>query len=197
MIKTTQILMNELKNYKNPKTKLQRMVSKGELFPIIQGLYENDKNINPMYLAEIIYSPSYISFETALSFYELIPERVFQIKSATFKKRRKKEYKTYFGTFTYQDVPSDVYSYGVKLVNYGSYTFKIACLEKALLDKLYDSPKISNAKDMREYLFEDLRINPFVLDKMNKEFIYNIYNLYHSKNIDIFVNMLRRNKIYG
>lgn len=195
MIKTTQILINELKDYKNPKTKIQRMVSNGEIFPIIKGLYETDKNVNPFYLSDLIYHPAYISFETALSFYELIPERVVQIKCATFNKKRKKEYKTYFGNYTYQDVPTNVFPYGVKIISFENYTYKIACLEKALLDKLYDSPHIANSKDMRHYLFEDMRVNPFVLEKIDKEFIYGIYKLYHSRNIDIFVNMLRRNKL--
>ena len=197
MIKTTQFLLEELKEYKNPKTKIQRLVSKGELYPIIQGLYETNKNVNPFNLAEVIYSPSYISFETALSFYELIPERVYQITSATFNKRRRKEYNTSFGTYTYQDIPKAVYPYGIRLISVeDGYTYKIACKEKAFLDKLYASVPIANAKDMRDYIFDDLRINPFVLDSFDKEFIYSIYSLYNSRNIELFVNMLKRCKLY-
>ena len=197
MIKTTQFLIDELKDYKNPKTKIQRMVASDELYPIIQGLYETNKFVNPFNLAEAIYSPSYISFETALSFYELIPERVYQITSATFDKHRRKEYNTSFGTYTYRDIPKAVYPYGIRLISVEKgYTYKIACKEKALLDKLYASSPLANAKDMRYYLLDDLRINTFVLESFDKEFIYSIYSLYNSRNIDIFVNMLKRGKIY-
>ena len=89
MIKTYEILKEELKNYKNPKTKIQRMVKNKEIFPITKGLYETNEHVDPFYLANPIYAPSYISFETALSYYDLILERVYMIKNATFKKRKK------------------------------------------------------------------------------------------------------------
>ena len=64
------------------------MVKNKEIFPITKGLYETNEHVDPFYLANPIYAPSYISFETALSYYDLIPERVYMIKSATFKKRK-------------------------------------------------------------------------------------------------------------
>lgn len=90
MIKTYEILKEELKDYKNPKTKIQRMVKNKEIFPITKGLYETNEHVDPFYLANSIYAPSYIyiSFETALSYYDLIPEIVYMIKNATFKKRK-------------------------------------------------------------------------------------------------------------
>lgn len=43
MIKTYQILLNELKEYSNKKTKIQRMVKNKEIYPIAKGLYETEK----------------------------------------------------------------------------------------------------------------------------------------------------------
>ncbi len=45
MIKTTNMLLEELRSYANPKAKLSRMVKRGECFRIARGLYETDKNI--------------------------------------------------------------------------------------------------------------------------------------------------------
>ena len=45
MIKTSAMLMDELKNFVNPTSKIHRLVEKGELVPIVRGLYETDKNI--------------------------------------------------------------------------------------------------------------------------------------------------------
>lgn len=196
MIKTTQVLKEELKEYKNPKTKIQRLVSNNELFPIIQGLYETDRNVNPFYLADPICSPSYISFETALSFYDLIPERVYAIKNASYDKKKKKEYDTMFGKYYYQDIPKQVFTFGIEIYDIDGYTYKIATKEKALLDMLYSLKPVSNMKEMRELLFENLRINEMVLDSFDKDLVTELTPLYHSKNLDLFEKMLRKNKLY-
>ena len=195
MIKTYQILIEELSEYKNPKTKIQRMVKNNEIYPITKGLYETNKNVNPFYLAEPIYSPSYISFETALSYYNLIPERVYAIKSATFKKLKKKEYNTPFGLFIYQDVPSDAFPYGTDIINIDGYTYRIATKEKALLDQLYSTTPIRNMREMREYLFNDMRINEIELDSFDKKIVDELSKLYHSKNVELFSKMLRKDKL--
>ena len=106
MIKTTAMLMNELKEYVNPTAKIRRLVDGGKLVPIVRGLYETDGNIPGYYLAPIIYGPSYLSFEFALAYYSLIPEAVYNFTSATFEKKKEKQYTTPYGTFTYSDVPS-------------------------------------------------------------------------------------------
>ena len=196
MIKTYQILIEELSNYKNPKTKIQRMVINKDLFPITKGLYETNEYVNPFYLADPIYSPSYISFETALSFYELIPERVYQIKNATFDKKKKKEYHTFFGLYVYQDVPKDAFPFGVDIISMDGYTYKIATKEKALLDQLYSTSPLTNMKEMREYLFENLRINEIVLDTFDVNKVNELAPLYHSRNVDLFSRMLSKDKIY-
>ena len=196
MLKTNQILLDELNEYSNKKTKIQRMVKKGDIYPITKGLYETNKYVNPFYLADPIYSPSYISFETALSYYNLIPERVYAIKSATFKKKKRKEYNTSFGLFMYQDVPEEVFPFGTILVNDGEYNFKIASIEKALLDQLYSTSPISNMKEMRAYLFENMRINELVLDTFDKEKVNELSKLYHSRNVELFNKMMKEDKLY-
>ncbi len=90
MIKTTSMLLEELEEYASPKSKLSRMVKRGECFPITKGLYETDPNTPPHLLAGSIYGPSYISFEFALSYYGLIPEAVYTVTCATFEKKKKK-----------------------------------------------------------------------------------------------------------
>ena len=42
MIKTTAMLLDELVNYRSPKTKICRMVEQGDLIPIVKGLYETE-----------------------------------------------------------------------------------------------------------------------------------------------------------
>lgn len=93
MIKTTPILLNDYSSYSNPMMKIKRQVNNGNLIPIIRGLYETDHTIPGYCLARIIYGPSYLSFEFALAWHNLIPEAVYTYTSAIYLKKKKKEYK--------------------------------------------------------------------------------------------------------
>lgn len=85
MLKTNDIIKNELSNYSNKDTKLTREVNKGNLIKIVNDLYETNPNTPSYLLASSIYEPSYISFEYALSYYGLIPERVNVVYLCYFK----------------------------------------------------------------------------------------------------------------
>jgi len=89
---------------------------------------------NQYVIANRIYEPSYISFDSALSFYGIIPESVYTITSATTKATR--EFKINNINFAY---------FKIKKIGYTGYTMKkylnemifIAEPEKALADYLY------------------------------------------------------------
>ncbi|MCQ2743053.1 MAG: hypothetical protein MJ239_07205 [Bacilli bacterium] len=197
MLKTYSLLIEELSDYKNPKTKIQRMVEAKELFPIAKGLYETDPNTNPFYLADPLYSPSYISFETALSYYGLIPERVFAVKCASFRKRKHKRYDTDFGLYMYQDIPESAFPFEIFNVSENGYTMRIAGKEKALLDTIYSSsPTVKNIKELKSLIFDDLRINEALLETLDKRKISDLAPLYHSKNVEIFVEALLGEKLH-
>lgn len=86
------------------------------------------------YVANKIYEPSYISLETALSHYGIIPEVVYAITSVTAKLTR--EYNTPIGVFSYQRIKKQAYTgYSLKEVD-GEKAF-VADPEKALADYLY------------------------------------------------------------
>ena len=125
MIKTTNMMLESLKDYANPKAKLARMVKNRECFPIVKGLYETERNVPAHLLAGSIYGPSYISFEYALGHYGLIPERVVVVTCATFEKKKKKRYETLFGTFSYRDVPAAAFPLALRLVQEGEYFYRI------------------------------------------------------------------------
>lgn len=194
MIKTTDMILEELQSYANPKTKLSRMVKQGKYFQIARGLYETDKNVPGHLLAGSIYGPSYISFEYALGFYGMIPEAVYTITSATFEKRKKKKYETAFGTFTYRDVPSAAFPLNIRLIQEGSYFCRIAEPEKALCDQLYTMPPAKNIKLLAELLFDDLRIEETELLKLEIEKIVFLSDRYHSTNIKKLITLLKRIK---
>lgn len=63
MILNTQQLIKKHNNYVDPKGKIARDVKNGKLFCVRRGLYETNKNVDGLKLAQFIYSPSYVSFE--------------------------------------------------------------------------------------------------------------------------------------
>ena len=148
MIKTTEMMLEELKEYSNPAARLSRMAKKGECFPIVRGLYETDRTVPGYLLAGSICGPSYISFEYALAYYGLIPETVYTITCATFEKKKKKRYETMFGTFLYRDVPSEAFPLELKVVQEKEYFYRIAEPEKALCDKLYTMHPAANCREL-------------------------------------------------
>lgn len=193
MIITNEIAKNKYDEYSNKDTKLSREIKEGNLFKIINGLYETDANTPGYLLASSIYGPSYISFEYALSFYGLIPERVTTITCATFNKKKKKQYDTDFGIFTYRDVPASVYPEEIILKEENNYSYQIASPEKALCDKLYTLAPLSNYSNLENMLFKDLRIDEEKFNKLNVDKIVKLSQLYHSNNVKLLAKYMRRN----
>ena len=182
MIITSAMLMDELRNYANTTSKIRRLVISGELISVVRGLYETDKNVPGYCLAGSIYGPSYLSFEFALSYHSIIPEVVYQFTSATFEKKRQKQYTTPYGTFTYRDVPSEAYPYGVELHEENGYGFQIASPEKAICDQLYTISPVKNRAGLEELLFHDLRIDGDKFRKLNMPLLIELTGCYHTQN---------------
>lgn len=194
MIYSLNDLSIRFKDYTDIRGKIGREVKSGRLIPVARGLYETDANISGKYLAGRIFGPSYLSFDYALYIHSLIPEAIYNTyTSATFKKEKTKSYHNTFGTFTYRDIPSDVYPLGIKLYQENGYSYQIAIPEKALCDKLYSLTPVKNLQELRELLFNDLRIDEDEFNKLNKEIICELAPLYHSTNLKLLCKFIRRN----
>lgn len=100
-----------------------------------QGIYIT--NFNPptkFEIANYLYKPSYISFETALSSYGIIPETVYQITSATPKPT--KELRLQNQSYQYLKIKKKLY-FGYRPTKIRDKLVLMADKEKALLDYLY------------------------------------------------------------
>lgn len=151
--------------YKSPKDKVVQLVNSGTFIRLKKGLYVvspkvSNQTLSVELISNHLYGPSYISFETALSMYGLIPERAYTIKSATAK--RGKKYTNSIGDFKYISVPDKYFAIGIvqKIVN-NTYAYIIASPEKALCDLITTTAglRIQSKKAMREYLIENLRLD--------------------------------------
>lgn len=192
MLKTTGMLNNEFADYANSGAVIRRLVRSGELNVVRHGLYETDKNTPGICLTMHIYGPSYLSFDFALSYYDLIPEAVTRYTCATFKKHKTKEYSTPFGVFSYRDVPETAYPWGLVLKTHNGYPYMIASPEKAVCDKLYTISPVRTQKEMEMLLFEDLRLDRTSFEKLNFKVLEETASLYQTINHRIFRSFIQR-----
>lgn len=159
------VVAEEMVEYGSPKDKISSLEKSGSLIRLKNGLYVVSKSISNQNLsleliANRLHGPSYVSFESALWYWGVIPERVYITKSATLK--RAKNYTTPLGLFEYIKVPDVYFSIGLQhVVKEDAYAFIIARPEKAICDLILSTAglRIQSLKAMREYLYEDLRID--------------------------------------
>lgn len=85
-------------------------------------------------IANRLYKPSYLSFEYALSYYNILPEMSYIITSATTKPTR--TFTADNKTFVFLKIKRNAYA-GYVLVKEEKKSFLIATPEKALVDYLY------------------------------------------------------------
>jgi len=134
---------------------LNEWQDKGYIKKVVDKYYIfSDLELSENVLFEIanrIYSPSYVSLEMALSYYHLIPESVYAVTSVTTRKTN--SFDTKIGNFDYRAVKPDFF-FGYSIENYDDKHYKIASIEKSLLDYFYLNPGIREKRD-----FETLRIN--------------------------------------
>jgi len=180
-------LVTNLGSYKSPKDKVSKLEKSGKIIRLKKGLYVISPDLSKQILSEELIAnhlsgPSYISFETALSYYGLIPERVYTVKSATTK--RKKVYHTPIGIYEYITVPEDYFSIGLtqKIIQ-DSYAFVIATPEKALCDMILSTSglRFQSKKAIDEYLWEDIRINIHTAGMFNTEIIHDCSRVGYKK----------------
>jgi len=194
MILTASMLADQLHEFGDPAGKIMRMRKEERIFPLTRGLYETDPDVPGQCLAGAICGPSYLSFDYALSVYNLIPEVVYAFTSATFKKRRTKNYINRFGRYMYRDVPDAAFPFGITIRKEHGYEYRIAVPEKALCDKLYSMPPVTSVKDIRRMLFDDLRINEDAFAMLDAESFLQIGDRYRSNNLKYLVKYIRGNK---
>lgn len=194
---TYQAIMSCLKGYAKPRDKLSQLLKKKALIRVKQGLYVfgdlfRKTPLCRELLANLIYGPSYVSLEWALSYHRLIPEAVHTITSVTLK--RSKSFETPLGIFSYDHLHSDRYSEGVSLVDRAPYQcFHIASKEKALCDFLIlRRGKISSSKICLEILIEDMRIDEDELHELNLESIRKINQKKPHSAISFLIKVLEK-----
>lgn len=173
-------LVSQLSGYKAPNFKVHSMIKEGQLISLKKGLYvvpskKSGELISLPLVANHLYGPSYVSLEFALYHYGIIPEFVADITSVCTK--RGKTFETDLGRFTYQKLPTNYYSLGIRSVKESdTLAYLMASPEKALCDWLTLTPnlRLYSVKGLSNVLLEDMRMDAGVLQGLDLELITNI-----------------------
>ena len=152
--------------------KARRMEAEGQIIRLKKGLYiaKNDgTNISLELIANHLYGPSYVSMSWALSYYGLIPERVYLVQSMTTKHSR--NFTNPFGNFQYKSCSEDYFPIGITQRKHGNTSFLIATPEKALCDYIsHHALNLRFVKEIGSWL-EDLRFEMEAIQNLNLEII--------------------------
>lgn len=197
---TTSMLLGVFSDYKDARGKISTLSKKGILKPIKQGVYlvNEDLGLRPYskeILANLIYGPSYISLETALSNYGFIPERVAATTSICL--GRGKSFSTPVGEFEYHHIKESIYPMGVQLKEIFRGAFcQHATPEKSLLDFLYIKETkrgFQNSKDYFNYLLDSYRFDLHTIEsQISLKKLHTLAERYPFQHIQWFANELTR-----
>lgn len=114
---------------------LHRYKKQGFILQLKKGFYVFPDTLPPdVYIANKLYSPSYISLEFALSYHGIIPETVYEITSVSTKTTRR--FKTLGKVFSYRKIKKTAYT-GYEIQKQKNLSFNIADAEKAFIDTNY------------------------------------------------------------
>jgi len=179
------------------KSFLKRACKKGDLIRVRKGLYlvgdeRRKSHYNSFVIANYMVDPSYVSLESALSFYGLIPEAVYTTTSVTTKVGS--EVNTPVGQYSFSYLKTNYFNFGFYQIKEGEHKYLIATPLKALID--YIVLKKKEYKSVQK-LEEDLRFDfdGFLTYKkfVNKEKINEMLTVYKSYRLQVILKDMKKN----
>lgn len=186
---STGLLSSLTTNVNTLKVQMASWKKKGLIVQLRKGLYvlkKEEREIEPslFYLANQLFIPSYVSMESALAFYGLIPEFVAHVTSITVRKTCR--FKNNFGVFTYQHLQSKCYTGYRAIKDENNLNVFIAEPEKAVVDFLYLN--LSKFDKFKKDIFrESYRFQN--CSKLNKRKIKSASNIFDSKKLNVVCDL--------
>ncbi len=196
------LLLESLSSYKQPRDVITRLLKNESIIRVKKGIYVFGQTYRKRpysleVLSNMIYGPSYVSFEYALAYYGLIPEAVRRVTCASYK--RNKHFSTPAGEFVYHYVPPKAFCLGmtrqvISTNNIGGENtyFLIASQEKALADLIARMKPFMATDELLTYLIEGMRIEKDSLFKLNVSELEKIKSEYQNQNVTLLWKILKR-----
>ncbi len=190
--------MDRLRNYAAPRNKLRQLCRTNQVVQVRRGLYVSggkEHAVSPLVLSGLIYGPSYVSLESALAHYGIIPERTEEITCICLDltgKQKAKQFRTPLGRVSYRPVNQRVFSFGVKLEEAEGGTYFLAEPEKALCDRVALVRGLTAVREVGTVIFDDLRVDPDALRSFRVSVAEGIAARYRRKNVAAFARWLSK-----
>jgi predicted transcriptional regulator of viral defense system len=166
----TGLLLSGPVNLKHVRQQLSRWVKTGKIYQLRRGLYAlappyQKTTPHPFLVANRMVRASYVSLQSALAHFDLIPEAVPVTTSVTT--RRPGSWQTPLGVFEFQHVQQNMF-FGYESIQLaGGQTAFVARPEKALLDLVYLTPGAGDPDYLAELRLQNLeRLDLPALDRM-------------------------------
>jgi predicted transcriptional regulator of viral defense system len=145
---------------------LSRWVKAGKIYQLRRGIYSvsppfQKRQPHPFLVANHLQKASYVSLQSALSFYGLIPDVVNITTSVSTGRPERLE--TPLGIYEFRHIKTELL-FGYRMTEFGEQSALVATPEKALLDLIYLQP----GGDTMIYLNE-LRLQN--TEKLNKDLL--------------------------
>ncbi|QQR91331.1 MAG: hypothetical protein IPJ88_06295 [Myxococcales bacterium] len=174
--------------------KLSRELRKGNLIRLRRGVYAlgdswQEKGLHPFAVANRLYMPSYVSLESALKHYDLIPERVAETSSVS--RRASYTCSNVLGAFSYHWLPERLFRAGfVREVTQG-HAYLIASPLKAFLDlcHLRDKGFVSLDEMVDDLRLDTGRFRELLREQSNQS-ILDLAEVYRSERLRKVIDVL-------
>lgn len=174
-----------LKDKKTATVYIDNWLKSGKIHRIAKWTYISDKKLNEFYFwwkinsfiefvaTNLLYFPSYISFEYVLFENSILTENVYNITCISIKKTN--VFQNKLGKFVYKSIKKDLF-WGYKIVSKDGFLIYKATCEKALFDWFYFKRWIVWNLDY----FKSLRLN---IENIDLEKFEKIVNKYQNKKL--------------
>ena len=152
---------------------LTRWVRAGRIYQIRRGLYciappYQKKQPHPFLVANHLQRASYVSLQSALAYYGIIPEVVNVTTSVSTGRPERLE--TPLGVFEFRHIKTELL-FGYRMINFGGQIALVASPEKALLDLIYLQPEGDSSAYLNELrLQHSEQLDADVLNKQAGKF---------------------------
>ncbi len=181
------LLTDEIGAFRAPGAHLANLCRKGNLIHLRRDLYmvtpqEGEGGYSRELIANHLYAPSYVSFESVLAAEGLIPERVEEVCSACM--GRSRGFSNATGRYRYTHLPLPYYAVGTRSVRTEAGLFYLAATpEKALCDLIVTTPRLrlQSSRALQTYLTDDLRIDEGHIAQLSPDIIRECAATAHKK----------------
>ena len=188
-----QMLVSNFSYLKKPRDKISSLIADGKIVRIKKGLYVFGEDwrrglLSLEMISSLIYGPSCISFEYALSHYGLMAERSSVVTCLAI--GDSKTFHTPIGEFEYRAIDREKFKIGIDYKDLGKEGgYFIASREKALVDLIYRTPGIKSLEQLRYFLFEEMRIDEGMFREFDFSKLEEISKVYKKKSVNMLVKL--------